>query len=105
MGVELIDPTPGFRGTFQARYAQPQDRRTVDKYHRLGDLLLVVAATDDPQYMTAAQPGEFAVVDVLTKEKAWFEMPHGCSPAMVTAMVESHFNSTAFRVGDKLWFV
>ena len=49
--------------------------------------------------------GEFAVVDVVTKEKAWFEMPYGATPEIVRALIEGHFDAPAFRVGPKLWFV
>lgn len=94
------------RGTFASSYAVPKDEKHIgNKLQRLGDCLLSVAASDDPDYFTPAQAGEFCVVDVVTKEKAWFDMPHGATPENVTAMIESHFDSSAFRVGNKMWFV
>lgn len=105
--MELIEPElHAHRGSFHARYAKPKAERTPDqKGHRLLDCLKAIAPSDDPEYFMPAAAGEFAVVDVVTKEKAWFEMPHGCTPDMVTAMITSTFNADAFRVGNKLWFV
>jgi hypothetical protein len=76
-----------------------------DMQWRLMDLCLCIAASDDEDYLRCADPGEFAVVDVVTKEKAWFEMPFGATPHNITALIESHFNVSAIRVGEKLWFV
>lgn len=94
------------RGTFQTPHTIPKSDRVLGVMRfRLGDCLLFVAPTDGPDYFTPAHAGEFCVVDVVTKEKAWFEMPIGASPEMITGMIESHFDSSAFRVGNKMWFV
>jgi hypothetical protein len=104
----LFDPelTPG-RGNFHGRYLFPKTKESDvrERGPRLLDLLLCVAPGNDPEYMDAPKAGEFAVVDVVTKEKAWFEMPYGCTPEIVKSMVESCFQCSAYRVGNKLWFV
>lgn len=105
----LIEPeVTAHRGTFHERYLKAKDVRDHTSrvvWPRLLDCLVCVAQSDDPEYMQACDKGEFAVVDVVTKEKAWFEMPFNATPEIVTAMVESHFGASAFRVGPKLWFV
>ena len=107
-GQVICDPQPtNKRGSFHGHYSLPQSQRiakTPPRY-RLLDCLLAVAASDDPEYMQPAGNGEFAVVDVITKEKAWFDMPPDCVPEMVTEMIEGCFLCSAYRVGNKLWFV
>lgn len=107
MYAELEEPPRVLRGTFHMSYAiAKEDRHKARaKWPRLLDCLRCVAQSDDPEYFLEAMPGEFAVVDVVTKEKAWFEMPYGCTPEIVQAMVEGHFAAQAFRVGEKLWLV
>ncbi len=105
MGVNLRDPeNHAGRGSFHSRYLRDSDKRP-GKTPRLLDCLIAIAATDDPDYFDAPEAAEFAVVDVVTKEKAWFEFPYGCTPEMVTGMIESTFASEAFRVGEKVWLV
>lgn len=103
----LRDPHPGCkRGNFHQRYLLEQAK--LDHRHdgwRLLDCLLVVVPETDPDYFDEPDAGEFAVVDVLTREKAFFDMPHGCTPAKVTEMARSHFASMAYQVGPELWFV
>lgn len=103
----LIEPElHRHRGTFQSAYAvSTVDRNGLNRGNRLGDFLQCIAQSDDPEYFTPALNGEFCVVDVVTKEKAWFEMPYGATPETITGMIASHFDSTAFRVGNKMWFV
>lgn len=92
------------RGTFHGRYLTPKDKRPCTSTGpRLLDHLLSVAASDDPEYLRGPGNGEFAVIDVVTKEKAWFEMPHGCTPETVTGMVASCLNATPLRIGNKVW--
>lgn len=108
MGVELIEPElHQARGSFHGAYVIPKERRDrrYAAFPRLLDCMVCVAASDDPEYMDAPDAGEFAVVDVVTKEKAWFELPYGATPEIVHALIEGHFGAQAFRVGDKLWFV
>lgn len=114
-GVELIEPNPSddrSRGSFRHRYAHAGEIRgrmrnpmVHEAGWRLMDLCLCIAESYDDEYFNGEEAGEFAVVDVVTKQKAWFEMPHDCNPDMVTGMIASHFNASAFRVGEKLWFV
>jgi hypothetical protein len=105
--MELMEPeVTARRGNFHVRYAADKATRTPNQTgFRLLDLKLSVAPFGDPEYHAHAMAGEFCVVDVVTREKGWFEMPHGCTPDMVTGMVASTFNATAYRVGPKMWFV
>lgn len=100
------DSVPVNRGSFHARYIVPKEARHANQTTpRLLDCLASVAPYGDPDYMEYPTAGQFVVVDVVTQEKAWFEMPYGATPEMVTGMVSSSFNATAYRVGPKLWFV
>lgn len=108
MGVELIEPDiRAHRGNFHGTYVVKKENRHKGyaKWPRLLDCMVCVAQSDDPEYFDEPDAGEFAVVDVVTKEKAWFEMPFGCTPEIVHAMIEGLFGAPAFRVGSKLWFV
>lgn len=94
------------RGSFHTNYALSKERRPVGRFTaRLLDCMLAVAPHDDPDYFENPGPGEFAVVDVVTKEKAWFDMPHGATPEIITGMIENTFAASAFRVGPSLWIV
>jgi hypothetical protein len=108
-GVELVEPdhTRDYaRGNFRQRYAITGDNLPKNRTGwRLMDLCLAIAESDDAEYFADIEAGEFSVVDVVTKQKAWFEMPYGCTADQVTGMVSSHFNASAFRVGEKMWFV
>lgn len=110
MGIELHEPViTERRGDFHRPYAldknRPYQPASEGRTPRLMDHVMAVVASEDPDYMTDPAPGEFAVVDVVTKEKAFFEMPYGATPEIVTGMVSSHFAANAVRVGEKLWFV
>lgn len=83
------------------RYALGREQKRL----RLLDCLVVVLPESDPEYLIGAKVGEFAVVDVVTREKAYFDHPEGYTPELISTMVESHFASRAFRVGHRLWFV
>lgn len=93
------------RGNFQRPYVTKAADRRHRAGHRLMDLLTVVVPESDPEYLVPPEAGEFCVVDVVTREKAFFELPAGITPEQVTGMASSHFDSTAFRVGPALWFV
>lgn len=69
------------------------------------DCLLVIANVGDQNYFEPRAPGEFAIVDLETKEKGWFELVVGVTPEMVTAMIESNFAASAVRVDSWLWVV
>lgn len=73
--------------------------------YRLLDWLTIIVPESDPEYLRGAEAGEFCVVDVVSREKAYFELPEQITPDMITGMASSHFDSTAFRVGPRLWFV
>jgi len=103
---ELFEPPKPKRGSFHVSYSLPKDKRhPLTMSFRLLDCLRVVMPSDDPDYLAVALAGEFAVVDMQTLEKAFFEMPYGCKPDMVTAMIESTFNASALRVANKVWVV
>ena len=94
------------RGTFHDSYIIPAGHRDrQNKPPRLLDCLLCVAQRDDPQYFFPCEESEFAVIDSVTKEKAWFELPAGASPEALTAMIEKAFALPALRVAPKLWVV
>lgn len=94
------------RGNFHQRYALDKAHRAMNAPGwRLLDCLLCVAPKDDPDFLDDPAAGEFAVVDAKTQEKAWFEMPQGCTPDVVQGMVESHFAACAVRVAQKVWVV
>ncbi|MES2688081.1 MAG: hypothetical protein V4706_14760 [Pseudomonadota bacterium] len=102
MGVELIEPVlTEARGTFRAHYSKPK----TDKGPRLLDYVLTIAEEGDAEYLSAPCVGEFVVVDVVTREKAWFEVPTDFTPDNITGMIASTFAARAFRVGPRMWFV
>ena len=105
--MELIEPTVGqARGSFRSVYAFKKDEPyRHGKGLRLLDCLICFWDHESGAYFNAPGAGEFCVVDVVTKEKAWFELPFGATPETITAMIRSHFAADAFRVGDRLWFV
>lgn len=109
-GVALVEPREGVaRGRFNSVYLiKKGDRYALGRAQRrlrLLDCMKAVVDETDPDYLGGANVGEFAVVDVVTREKAYFEQPEGYTPELISEMVESHFASRAFRVGHRLWFV
>lgn len=94
------------RGTFHQRYASPKNtdhwRPTT---HRLLDLMVCVEPLGAPAYLEEPEPGEFVVVDTWTKEKAWFELPDDCGPAVLCSMIASSFNAAPVRISEKVWCV
>lgn len=97
---------PGQRATFHSRYVGAADRRDKrQKWPRLLEGLVCVVYCGDPRYLDPCDEREFAVVDRVTKEKAWFEMPSGATPEDVTGMIESTFAAPALRVDRLLWIV
>lgn len=94
------------RATFHSRYAVPKNRREVTQTgHRLGDLITMIFAHGEVESLNDADDGDFCVVDLKTREKAFAVLPHGASPASIKAMIESHFDTHAFRVTEKMWLV
>ena len=94
------------RGTFHQAYALPKNTEpNREKHHRLLDCMLAVESLDGPGYLTAPKDGEFAVIDTWTKQKAWFEMPEGCTPELVSGMIASTFNAGAYRIAARVWCV
>jgi hypothetical protein len=97
---------PSQRGSFHSQYIVPKGARDKSKtWPRLLDRLLCVAQVDDPDYLSPCGDMEFAVIDFATHEKAWFDMPPGATPDVLTRMVEEAFAATAFRADPKLWVV
>jgi len=94
------------RGNFHRPYAiKKSSWAKAFNGHRLMDFMTIVIPDTDPEYLAAPEAGEFCVVDVVTREKAYFEQASCLTPEMITGMVASHFDSTGFRVGPRLWFV
>ena len=94
------------RATFHSRYAVPKHKREATSTgYRLGDLIRVIVEPGELDSLKDAGPGEFAVLDLKTSEKAFCELPYGATPATVKAMIESHFDTHAIRATEKLWIV
>lgn len=94
------------RATFHSRYAVPKSKREVTQTgHRLGDLIRVIVGPGEVDSLTDAAPGEFCVLDLKTREKAFLDMPYGATPASLKTMIESHFDTHAFRATEKMWLV
>jgi hypothetical protein len=95
------------RGAFHGAYALPKEARDLHRkhQHRLLDLLIVISTKTHPQFMAAAAEKEFAVIDLLREEKAFFEMPDGVTPEYVHSMIESTFNSRSLRIAARTWVV
>ena len=94
------------RGTFHAKYAMPKDTRHPTKmHHRLNDCLVTVAAHPDPGYLGEPDKGQFAVVDLVRREKGFFEIPHGATIASLHAMIEGTMGAAATRINEKTWAV
>lgn len=94
------------RGTFADIYGfSRSELHWRHKWPRLLDCLLVVANGDDAEYFDPCAVDEFSVVDMHTAQKAWFEIPQGATPEVITGLVESHFASTARRITESTWAV
>lgn len=91
-------------GFHTTRSVNPETR-SPRKSTRLMDYCLGTLDIGDADYLTEITPAEFAVVDMQTGEKGWFEWQQGTTPEEVTGMVESCFNSAARRVAFRLWAV
>lgn len=104
--MNTIQSTPA-RGAFHGAYALPTERRDMHRkhQHRLLDLLIGITTKTMPQFMDGAEKTEFAVIDLLREEKAFFEMPPGVDVDYVQSMIESTFNSRALRISSRTWVV
>ena len=100
-------PMTTTRGAFHGAYALPAERRDLHRkhQHRLLDLLIGIATKTQEQFMDGAQAKEFAVIDLLREEKAFFEMPDGVDAEYLQSMIESTFNSRALRINSRTWVV
>ena len=104
--VALVDPPVAqFRARFDTPYAMGRDRYQRCKKPRLMELNVTKALPGDDIYFAPVHSGEFVVVDVVTREKAWFKWVDGMEPPAVTALIEGHFGDAAYRVGERVWFV
>jgi hypothetical protein len=109
-GAPKLAQAPEFinvRGTFDRfpTLAREAFQRGPYKGWRLMDCLMVVVKADDVRMLDEPANGCFAVVDTATKEKAFFEMPHGAQPAVLAEMIQSHFAANPTRIGFKTWIV
>lgn len=105
--MAAAEHTPG-RGAFHGAYSLPKERRDMMRKHRhrLLDLLIGISTKAMPQFMDHAEDKiEFAVIDLLREEKAFFEMPDGIDTEYVHSMIESTFNSRALRIDANTWIV
>lgn len=104
---EPFTPMTTSRGAFHGAYALPADRRDLHRkhQHRLLDLLIGISTKTMPQFMDGAASKEFAVIDLLREEKAFFEMPDGVDVDYIGSMIESTFNSRALRISSRTWVV
>jgi len=94
------------RATFQSPYLFKKSQRQIRPMApRLGDQMLCVVKYGERDYLQQTSDGEFSVLDLATRQKAWFETPPGATPDQITAMIEGHFDATAFRVASDLWIV
>lgn len=94
------------RATFESPYVIPKARRPINATRpRLGDHLLCVVEFLAPEYVQETAVGEFSVIDLATRQKAWFETPPDVSLDQITAMIESHFDAVAYRADASLWIV
>lgn len=94
------------RATFHSRYAVPKHKREVTSTgYRLGDLIRVIVEPGEVESLEDAGAGEFCVLDLKTREKAFLELPYGATPDSLKALIESHFDTHAFRATEKMWLV
>lgn len=104
--VALVEPEiTQFRARFDTPYAFGRDRYQRQKKCRLMELNTTTALPGDDDYFGPVRAGEFVVVDVVTREKAWFEWMDGLEPQHVTELIAGHFGDAAYRVGERVWFV
>lgn len=104
--IAAAEHTAG-RGAFHGAYSLPKERRDMMRkhQHRLLDLLIGICTKTMPQFMVNAEKTEFAVIDLLREEKAFFEMPQGIDTAYVHSIIESTFNSRALQIDANTWVV
>ena len=104
--IAAAEHTAG-RGAFHGAYSLPKERRDMMRKHRhrLLDLLIGISTKRMPEFMIHADEKEFAVIDLLREEKAFFEMPEGIDTAYVHSMIESTFNSRALQIDANTWVV
>lgn len=103
MGQLLQQPA---RPRFTTPYALPKHQlHKNQKTPRLGDYLMEAVPAGSPHFFDMAAETEFVVIDTVTKEKAWFEIPEKATIQTMQSMIESHFGVSAHRVDAKLWFV
>ena len=105
--IAVQHPDSAGRGAFHGAYALPAERRDMHRkhQHRLLDLLIGISTKTMPQFMDGTAAQEFAVIDLLREEKAFFQMPDGVDTAYVQSMIESTFNSRALRISSRTWVV
>ena len=103
----MSDPTAfDLRGTFHDRYAisaSLRDKRS--RWPRLLECVTCIVQFGDTTYFQPREIGEFVVVDMRTKEKAWLEIPAGATPDTLSQMIESHFGASSCQVDTLLWVV
>lgn len=94
------------RATFESPYLVSKAQRPLNsKSPRLGDHLLYCVEFGSRDYLQETCVGEFGVIDLANRQKAWFETPTSATSEQITAMIESHFDASAFQVDIRLWVV
>jgi hypothetical protein len=94
------------RGTFYDHYAIPSERRDKRaRWPRLLESLVQLLPEGHPNYLAPMDGSDFAVVDLQTREKGWFEIPPGATLTDLTCLIENHFAARAQHVSPLLWVV
>lgn len=94
------------RPTFHSRYTVGDKQRDCNRRGpRLLDHITSIQGLGEMDSLTEPQAGEFAVIDLRTREKAYVTMPFGCGPDTAFRMIESFFGQGVTRIADKLWMV
>lgn len=96
------------RPTFHSRYIVSakdrldRDKRASHNGPRLLDCIQIVQT--DLDFVTALDANEFAVVDLVRREKAVCELPAG-GLVQAAAMIESYFAKAPIRITDRIWAI
>ena len=94
------------RPTFHSTYTvDDRDREPMRRGPRLLDCITSIHVLGEVESIAEPLAGEFAVIDLKTREKAFVEMPFGCGPDTARRMIESYFDAGVTRIADKLWMV
>ena len=94
-----------YRGRFCDSYALGKDRYQRAKGLRLMDCELRRYAAGAEGYLDPLQKDEFAVVDTVTHEKAYFQAPQTLCVDAIGKMIANHFAAIPVRIAARIWIV